>query len=454
MSRAPLGRARHDIQTLFTYGAATGLTDHQLLERFAAGRDQAGELAFAALVARHGPMVLNVCRRMLGNTPDVDDAFQATFLVLVRRASSLSFERSLGPWLYGVSVRVARRARIIGTRRWFVELDGTMADTLPERASGLDQDLKLAIDEAVARLPANYRAAIVLCHLEGLTHEEAALRLRCPVGTVRSRLARGRALLKSRLEREGLKPTTSLAAPLAALRPGSGHSLVEARLVDATAQTARLLAAGRPLAEIVPARITELVRGVVTTMTISKLVFSVSILVFAGLGIWGAAGLAAQAGGPAEQVPAQAATGETPAVAVAAVSTREDPAAQSISEEADANQAELSIPDDLPPVVISVEPKLGATDVDPGLKEIRVTFSKKMKDKSWSFPEGNKYATPKVAGKIHYEDDEQTCVMPVTLEPGKTYVLGVNSERFRGFKDKQQRPAMPYLIVFRTKDAS
>ena len=115
---------------------------------------------------------------------------------------------------------------------------------------------------------------------------------------------------------------------------------------------------------------------------------------------------------------------------------------------------EISIPDDLPPVVLSVEPAVGAVDVDPAIKEIRVTFSKKMTDKSWSWPTGNKYAEPKVeGGEIHFERDGRTCVMPVKLEPGKTYVVGVNSERFRGFRDTQGHPALPYLIVFRTKAA-
>jgi RNA polymerase sigma-70 factor (ECF subfamily) len=453
MTRAPAVRARHDIQSLFHHGVATGLTDQELMERFATCRDEAGELAFATLVARHGPMVLNVCRRVLGNSPAVDDAFQATFLILVRRAPSLCFASSLGPWLYGVSVRVARRARIVGARRWFVELDGDLADRLPDPAAALDQDLQQAIDEAVARLPANYRAAIVLCHLQGLTHEEAALRLRCPIGTVRSRLARGRALLKIRLERAGLKPSASVAATLAALRPATGRLLVKSPLFDATTRTAQRLAAGQPLAEIVPARISELIIGVGKPMTIPKLVLSVSLLVFTGLGVWGAAGFGAHAGGSTEPRSIPAATGEAPILAFAAINAPGDPAEESGGTEGAAQQAELAIPDDLPPVVVAVEPKLGATDVDPGVKEIRVTFSKKMTDGSWSWTEGTKYATPKLDGKIHYEADERTCVMPVTLEPGKTYVLGINSERFRNFKDQNERPALPYLVVFRTKAA-
>ncbi len=102
-------------------------------------------------------------------------------------------------------------------------------------------------------------------------------------------------------------------------------------------------------------------------------------------------------------------------------------------------------------MVLSVEPKVGATDVDPDLREIRVTFSKPMIDQSWSWVSGNVYATPKADGKIHYEKDRRTCVMPVKLEPGKTYVLGINSERFHNFKDVDGRPASPYLVAFRTR---
>ena len=197
-----------ELQSIFRGGVATGLTDQELLERFATYRDDVGQLAFATLVARHGPMVMNVCRRMLRNPADADDAFQATFLVLVRRARAVRVETSLGPWLYGVSVRVARRAREQGSRRRGVELDEQAAETIADRSSPGDPDLKLLIDDALLRLPASFRAAIVSCYLEGLTHEEAAERLRCPVGTVRSRLARGRALLKVRLERLGIRAST------------------------------------------------------------------------------------------------------------------------------------------------------------------------------------------------------------------------------------------------------
>ena len=130
------------------------------------------------------------------------------------------------------------------------------------------------------------------------------------------------------------------------------------------------------------------------------------------------------------------------------------PSQKPLNAKNEAAEPELSIPDDLPPVVLSVEPAVGAIDVDPRLKEIRVTFSKKMTDKSWSWPTGNKYASPKLEGTIHFDRELRTCVMPVKLEPGKTYVIGVNSERFHGFKDAQGHPALPYLMVFRTKGAA
>ena len=130
MMRMPSGSPPRELRSLFGDGVATGLTDQELLERFASCRDEAGEFAFATLVARHGPMVMNVCRRMLRNPADADDAFQATFLVLVRRAGAVRVGTSLAPWLYGVSVRVARRAREQGSRRRGVEFDERSAETI------------------------------------------------------------------------------------------------------------------------------------------------------------------------------------------------------------------------------------------------------------------------------------------------------------------------------------
>src|SRR5262249_368681 len=162
------------------------------------------EGAFAALLARHGPMVLGVCRRVLRHTQDAEDAFQATFLVLARKAGAIGRREALGGWLYGVACRVAARARALLLRHRPTAHRPTAdvpepvgAGAAVDGASG--GEVRLALQEEVARLPAKYRGPVVLCYLEGRTHEEAALDLGWPVGTVKGRLARARELLRRRL---------------------------------------------------------------------------------------------------------------------------------------------------------------------------------------------------------------------------------------------------------------
>jgi RNA polymerase sigma factor (sigma-70 family) len=179
------------LRTLIESGSLTGVSDRHLLERFAARRDETSEAAFSVLVARHGPMVLGVCRRLVGDEHAAEDAFQAVFLVLARRAGSIGRPELLGPWLHGVALRVTRkaRARAQARRRHGCELGDIALDNLEAYGPGPD-DLPLraeqaaAIHEEIGRLPERYRRAVVLCHFEGLTHGEAARRLGCPNGTV------------------------------------------------------------------------------------------------------------------------------------------------------------------------------------------------------------------------------------------------------------------------------
>ena len=213
------------------------LSDGELLARFVADRGHRGEVAFAALVARHGPMVRAVCRRALLDPADADDAFQATFMVLVRRAAAIRVGDSLGRWLYGVSRRVSSRARTDRDRRRRRESSYRAVD----RGSTPDQpgrsELLAALDDEVAHLPEPFRSAIFLCDLDGLTHEQAALALGCPVGTIKSRLARGRFRLRDRLVRRGLTDTlvVGVSAPIS----------VPPRLLDATVRMAvNLVVAG------------------------------------------------------------------------------------------------------------------------------------------------------------------------------------------------------------------
>jgi RNA polymerase sigma factor (sigma-70 family) len=190
------------IERLFGSGIATGSTDGQLLERFVHERDEA---AFTALVDRHGAMVLRVCRQILGNEHDAQDASQAAFLVLARRASSIGRRESVASWLHGVALRVAAKARVAATRRHTHERRAAeIVATKSEIMSENDRELYEQLYTELAQLPESFRSALVLCHLEGLTQEQAATQLGCPLGTIQSRLARGRAKLKAKLEKRGI----------------------------------------------------------------------------------------------------------------------------------------------------------------------------------------------------------------------------------------------------------
>ena len=265
---------RH-VQRLFQGGSLSGLSEGQLLERFASTRD---EVAFEAILARHGPMVLGVCRGVLDDAHDVDDAFQATFLILVKKAGSLRDTDLLGQWLYGVARRVALRARSDASRRKARER--SEVETSVEPVATLDaelRELQVLIREEVDRLSSNDRMAVVLCYLEGLTHEEAADRLGWPVGTVKGRLSRARDKLKGRLTRRGVAlPTAALASTLA----NGASASVPLELLRSTTLAATRLAAGKTLmAGIVSAHAITLMEGVIGTMYATKLKMGLAALV-------------------------------------------------------------------------------------------------------------------------------------------------------------------------------
>src|SRR5262245_54610097 len=180
---------------------AADLSDRQLLERFLHARDEA---SFAVLVERHGRLVMGVCRRALRNHHDSEDAFQATFLVLVRKAGSISKRESVGSWLHGVACRIATRARSKNAFRRVREeqVERPPAPDLLDEV--IRRDLRAVLDEEVLRLPTRCRVPFIFCYMEGKTNEEAARLLGCPKGTVLSRLARAREILRGRLTRRGL----------------------------------------------------------------------------------------------------------------------------------------------------------------------------------------------------------------------------------------------------------
>src|SRR5262245_53192677 len=215
--------------------------DAELLARFVDDRD--GE-AFARLVRRHGPMVLGVCRRILRNGADADDAFQATFLVLARRAGAVRPRSLLANWLYGVAYRTALEARRAAAVRRIKERRAAEMRTVSS-APNMPADLREVLDRELAGLPDMYRAAVVLCDLEGLSRSAAALHLGWTEGTLSGRLARARSLLARRLARQGLALP---AGGVAALVGNSATAAVPVTLAEATTRIGVLVAAGEAAA--------------------------------------------------------------------------------------------------------------------------------------------------------------------------------------------------------------
>ena len=207
MAGGQLGIALRQLRRLLDDGVVAGLEDEQLLDRFVARGDGS---AFEALVARHGPMVLATCRGVLKDPHEAEDAFQATFLTLARKATSLRSAGSLGSWLHRVARRAAIEANIAASRRLGRERPGLAIEAPDGRRTASEEDDRPILHEEIDRLPERYRAPIVLCYLEGMTHEQAAGHLRWPVGTVGSRLARARELMRGRLIRRGVTASAAV----------------------------------------------------------------------------------------------------------------------------------------------------------------------------------------------------------------------------------------------------
>jgi RNA polymerase sigma factor (sigma-70 family) len=264
---AKLGNASlREIGTLFAVGTIGGLSDGQLIERFLSGpRDQA-QAAFANLVDRHGALVMGVCRRLLPDPNDADDAFQATFLVLVRKAHSIARKDLLANWLYGVAFRTARVARARAARRRAKEkqMMHALGARSTEDEAGCGDALEL-LDEELCRLPEKFRIPVVLCELEGRSRKEVALRLGIAEGTLSSRLARARGMLRDRLAKRGL--ALGAGALAAGLPHGVSVAAVRPALASATVHAALRYATGG----VVPWSVTSLTEGVLKAMFLSKL---------------------------------------------------------------------------------------------------------------------------------------------------------------------------------------
>jgi RNA polymerase sigma factor (sigma-70 family) len=282
MATSPLSEVVQHLRRTVFLRDDTGLTDGQLMDRFISRRETA---ALAALARRHGAMVWGVCRRVLRNHHDAEDAFQATFLVLVRKAASIASPELLANWLYGVAHQTALKARATAGKRRQRE---RQVKEMPEpavTAPDLWHDLQPVLDQELSHLPDKYRTAVVLCDLEGKTRREAARQLNVPDGTLAARLARGRAMLAKRLARHGL--AVSGGALAAALAQDAASAVAPTSLVFSTINAAACVAAGQAAPAVVSPKVAALTEGMVRTMMLTKAKFAAGILVLAILACYG-----------------------------------------------------------------------------------------------------------------------------------------------------------------------
>jgi RNA polymerase sigma factor (sigma-70 family) len=283
MSKAQLHTVLRQLNRTLQMSGEDGLTDEQLLANFVARRDEA---AFELLVWRHGAMVLSTCRRLLRDAQEAEDALQATFLVLARKAGSIRRGQALGGWLHRVASRLARRIRARAARQPRCQsLETDVADR-PAVDQLLWNDLGPVLDEEVNRLPEKYRQPVILCYLEGQSNEEAARRLGCPRGTILSRLARGRERLRSRLTHRGITLTSAVLTAVLA-NEGTAASL-PGPLVPVIVKAALSFARGTAVVGLVSARATAWTEGALRAMLLSKIKIAATVaLVLVALGTGG-----------------------------------------------------------------------------------------------------------------------------------------------------------------------
>ncbi|WP_435009078.1 sigma-70 family RNA polymerase sigma factor [Tundrisphaera lichenicola] len=274
-----------NLDSILRIGAAGSLGDGELLDPVARSSGESAEVAFSALIERHGSMVYRVCLDIVGNRHDAEDAYQAVLLVLARRAGSVRHRDSAAGWLLGVERRVSARAQLDLARRREHERRRAEQGLQPAEGSAPVHDWS-ALYEEIDRLPEKYRAAIVVCHLEGMSHEQAANLLQCPIRTLQSRLLRARARLRDRLARRDLVPESwTLEKPSRSVAPKS--------LAIATTRLALSHASGSLSGGSVPSAVASLAEGVLamTTLAKFKLVLAASITLGLATGLAWASGL-------------------------------------------------------------------------------------------------------------------------------------------------------------------
>lgn len=265
MRTTPINRMIDHLRRAVPQLDGAGRGDGELIDSFIESHDEA---AFAILVKRHGPMVWGVCRRLL-HQHDAEDAFQATFLVLARKAASIRSKETVANWLYGVAHQTALHARRTAARRRAKEVQVTKMPDTESVEPDVWADLQPVLDEELSRLPDIYRAVIVHCDLEGLTRKEVARRLGVPEGTVAGRLARARTMLAKRLTQRGVTLSGGMLATILAQNVASAG--VPAMVVSNTIKSASLLATGQAVAGVISVKVLTLTEGVLQTMYLMKL---------------------------------------------------------------------------------------------------------------------------------------------------------------------------------------
>ncbi len=278
MPTAQLGAVLRHIRNLAADSKGKLQTDGELLRSFLARKDQG---AFETMVRRHGPMVLQVCRRVLGNLHDAEDAFQATFLVLAQQVVSIRKRESLASWLHGVAYRMATNARRAAARRRKHEQQARLVRPRDPATRAAWQEIQVALDEEIQRLPAIYREPFVLCCLEHKSCAEAASRLSQKEGAVWNRLTRARKMLQERLARRGVSLTAALAA--VGLSADAVLAAVPHSLLCSTVKGAVQVAAGQALTSVVPAQVIALVKGANQAMLLTKCKTAMLLLLSAGV---------------------------------------------------------------------------------------------------------------------------------------------------------------------------
>ena len=403
--------------------------DFELLERYARARDEA---AFAEVVRRYLNLVYSAAVRRVGDRHLAEDVTQAVFVILAKKAKSVRSSRPpLSAWLLTtVKYAAANALKIEARRRKHEEASAQLATARGACSANPSdvivwQELASQLDDAVLKLPAADRQAILMRYFEDRPVAEIAAALSVSEGAASMRLNRSVERLRQRLAKAGAAMAPAGAAAFATMLAAHAVNAAPAGLMQSTLAAS----VGGAAAGVAGAGASAAIaKGAITMMTWTKTKIAAAVVAAAVLGtgtVWTINTADAQQ--PAEKADATTAVAE---------------------EETDQDKPSLVT---APPVVVKSMPQSGATDVDPNLKEIRVTYSKNMKGGSWSWTTWGEENFPKLNGKPSYAADRRTAVLPVKLEPNKFYAIWLNSGSFHGFQDTGGRPAVPYLLVFKTK---